>query len=623
MPEVGQVDSPAGLTSVDEARRTLLAQTRNDGARYDGTREERVGLLEASGRVSSRPVFAAGAAPPFDRSPYDGYTFRVADLARCRRGLVVSGKVAAGGAPGSGPGPGQAWRVATGAPLPPGCDAVVRFEDTELRGNVVHVKVPVRPGENVVRRGEDFAAGDLLLPAGTVIEARHVGLLAAGGHAAVWVARKPRVALLSTGDELVETGHPLGPGQIWNSNVYALAAAVGEAGGQPIILGTCPDSVAAIAEALRSALAGGAARRDPDAVVPDGEGAPAPDLILTTGGASVGERDVCRAAVAELGGKELFWRTAMKPGTPAFAALLANRLLIGLSGNPAAALTTFDVLVRPVIAALLGLDWRPAVIRAELVNRTGKPSSLRRYYRALLTCEGGRWTADVLPGQSPGVLSGIAQANGLVVVPEGKGPLEPGEQVEAWLMTGGVKPLSPAPPILSIVGKSDTGKTTLITRLIIELGRRGYRVGTIKHDVHGFELDVPGKDTWRHARAGARAVAISSPGKLALIQVVDRERTIDEVADMMDGVDLIMAEGYKSADKPKIEVTNKKAQGELICTVRDGLMAVAAEEPALLTTKTAVPPAVPVFHRDDAPGLCDFIEATFLKPAAPRGGGSR
>ena len=448
-----QVGNPHHFISVDEARRTILAQVRENDreaengtgtadpsgkARKPGSREEQVELLEARGRVSSRPVFAAGAAPPFDRSPLDGYAFQATDLGLCLDGLRVTGEVVAGHAPGRGPGPGEAWRVATGAPIPPGCDVVARFEDTELRGDVVHIKVPVRSGDNVARRGEDFAIGSLLLPAGVTIRSQHIGLLAAGGHPQVWVSRRPRVALLSTGDELVETGRPLRPGQIWNSNVFALAAAIVEVGGRPVTSGTCPDSVPAIAKSLRRLLVGCR-----------------PDLILTTGGASVGERDVCRAAVAELGGRELFWRVAMKPGTPAFAAVLGPRLLIGLSGNPAAALTTFDVLVRPVIAAFLGLEWRPSIVRAVLVNGVGKPSALRRYYRALLTCSGGQWRADVLPGQSPGALSGMARANGLVVVPEGRGPLQSGEQVEAWLtadltMDGGETfAVDPAHPLAS------------------------------------------------------------------------------------------------------------------------------------------------------------------------------
>ncbi len=187
------------------------------------------------------------------------------------------------------------------------------------------------------------------------------------------------------------------------------------------------------------------------------------------------------------------------------------------------------------------------------------------------------------------------------------------------------------PPILSLVGRSNTGKTTLMEKLIAELGRRGYRVGTIKHDVHGFELDHPGKDTWRHARAGARAVAISSPGKVALIQLVDHERSIDEVTALMDCVDLVMTEGYKRADKPKIEVTNAESGGELICGPHDRLLAVAAENPALVFAKMGVPPwsadvpapaplSVPVFHRDDAVALCDFIEESLLRSATAKRG---
>lgn len=185
--------------------------------------------------------------------------------------------------------------------------------------------------------------------------------------------------------------------------------------------------------------------------------------------------------------------------------------------------------------------------------------------------------------------------------------------------------MSSRPPVVSVVGTSGSGKTTLVEKLVAELVRRGYRVGTIKHDVHGFEIDIPGKDTWRHAQAGARVVAISSPARFAIIEQVEREYTLDEVTEMIHGVALILAEGYKREDKPKIEVTAAGVQP--VSTPAEGLVAVAAEDPATVKMSRAGGESAPVYSRNDVAGLCDLLEENFLRPArgpaTPSRGGGR
>jgi len=428
------------LLSVEEARDTLVSRVQRLSENPEQQGHEIVDLLAAPGRVTSEPVYARADSPPFDRAAVDGYAFRFEDLVAGAGRLRVTGDVPAGAEPGTGPGPGEAWQVATGARLPPGVDTVVRLEDAVVEGEYVHVNMPMRPGDNVARQGEDFRTGSLLLPAGTVLRARHVGMLVAAGHAGVAVVRRPRIAVVSTGSEVVNPGLPRGPAQVWNATAYGVAAAVAEAGGVPVLYGPYPDSPERIATAIQDAAGGHVCGSggDPHVAAPS---ATTPDLILTIGGASVGERDLTRRAVAALGGKELFWGVAMKPGTAMFASMLGDLLLVGLSGYPAASLTQFDVLVRPVLARLLGMTWQPRVVRAELTASVEKANRLRRYYRVTLQYTDGHWQATLLVGQKAGVLSGVAQGNGLVAVREGEGPFSAGQEVEAWLLPYGGDPL--------------------------------------------------------------------------------------------------------------------------------------------------------------------------------------
>ena len=403
---------------VDLAR-TLLWEACPVGERPGQGNIERVPLLDSVGRVTAAPIYALEHSPPFDRAAVDGYAFRWQDLSDAGGRLAVAGDVTAGGIPPSRPLAGQAWQVATGAPLPAGTDTVVRLEDVSRAGSHIQVKSHPQQGANVASMGEDFRRGEVLIDRGTTVRARHIGLLAAAGHARVPVIRRPTVAVVATGGEVVNPGEPRAGTQVWNATAFGVAAAVAEAGATPVLYGPCRDCVDAIVELVSQALDGS-------------------DLVITTGGASVGEHDVTRQAMAALGGRELFWGVAMKPGTAMFAAVVGSTLVAGLSGYPAAALTQFDVLIRPVLARMLGSTSEPVRVRATLASPVPQAKGLTRFFRVRVSYREGAFRATLLKGQKAGVLTGVARANGLLRVEAGEGPMDTGQEVEVQLLdTGG------------------------------------------------------------------------------------------------------------------------------------------------------------------------------------------
>ncbi|GAW92033.1 molybdopterin molybdotransferase MoeA [Calderihabitans maritimus] len=378
-------------------------------------------LLSAFQRVLAQEVFAPSNQPPFDRSPLDGYAVRGADIANASpqtparlkvaetlpAGYLAKGRVEAG----------TAIRIMTGAPIPPGADTVIRFEDTRENNGWVEIFVSLAPGSNIVRAGEDIRQGELVLKPGVLLDAPEIGVLAALGIPRVEVFKRPRVAILSTGDELVGLDGELPPGKIRNSNLYALAASVLKAGGEPVLLGMVPDRVEEIAlkisEGLRKA-----------------------DMLLTTGGASVGEYDMIQEAMSRAGARLLFWKIDMKPGTPVVAGEAEGKLILGLSGNPAAALISFEVLVRPLIRKMAGFTnlYRPRVA-VKLLEDFRKKGRQRRFLRARVGLIEGQLWASLSGVQSPGVMKSFLAANSLLDIPGGRAPLLKGEEVEA-ILTG-------------------------------------------------------------------------------------------------------------------------------------------------------------------------------------------
>jgi molybdopterin molybdotransferase len=369
---------------------------------------------DALGLTLARGIVAPGDLPPFDNSAMDGFALRAADTVDAPATLRVTGTVAAGGVSELLVAPGEAIRIMTGAPIPAGADAVERVERTRpLDGNRIALDTPVAPGENIRPAGEDLVAGATALAAGTPVSGATVALIAATGAGTVSVHRRPRVGVLVTGDEVVPAGGRLGPGQIFNSNGPMLAALVREAGAEPVDLGTAGDDPGAIRERLAAAAG--------------------LDLLLTTGGVSVGDFDVVREVLRAEGDVAL-WRVRIKPGGPLAFGRLGDAAVIGLPGNPVAAAVAFLQLARPAIRRMLGhretgLPEIEATLRDRIVNR-GRRTLFGRV-RVERSSEG--YVASVAGAQGSAILSSLAAANGLVVVPEDVDALEPGDIVAVQL----------------------------------------------------------------------------------------------------------------------------------------------------------------------------------------------
>ncbi|MGF1631126.1 MAG: gephyrin-like molybdotransferase Glp [Kiloniellaceae bacterium] len=358
---------------------------------------ETVSIAEAFGRVLAQDVIARVTQPPHAVSAMDGYAVRAADVASVPVALKVIGAVPAGGLFEGSVGAGEAVRIFTGAPLPAGADAIVIQEDTEAGDRSVTVKELCRAGNYVRAAGLDFAAGDPGPRAGRQLTTRDVGLVAAMNHPWVSVRRRPRVAILATGDEVVMPGEPLGPSQIVSSNGLALAAFVCACGGVPLQLGIAADR--------EDSLAGLAA------------GAKGADLLLTTGGASVGEHDLVQKVLGRQGMELDFWKIAMRPGKPLMFGSLAGTPVLGLPGNPVSAVVCSLLFARPALNALLGLDV-PAHPLEQMVLGADLDANDRRqdYLRATVAVNGdGRCTATPYGRQDSSMLALLAAADGLIV----------------------------------------------------------------------------------------------------------------------------------------------------------------------------------------------------------------
>jgi len=395
------------VPSLEEAQRTILDSVRPLGA-------ETVPVLEAVGRVLAEDLKAPWDFPAFDNSAMDGYAVRAAEAPGSAR-LRLSDYIPAG-APGARPlAPGTAARILTGAPLPEGADAVVPSEEAEERDGAVTVLQAARPGAHVRHRGEDLPAGTVAVRAGAVVGGPEVSWLATSGRLAVNVFARPRVAVLSTGDELVPPGEPLRPGKIYDSNGLALAAAVKQAGAEPVLLGVACDDRAA----LRSLLADGLRA----------------DALVTSAGVSAGDRDLVRHVLEELGVRQLFWKVDIKPGHPTAFALREGTPVFSLPGNPVAALLTFEELVRPALLRMMGhrhvfRDAVPAVLAERLARRPGRLALVR----VRLERRGAELVARSAGRQDTGILRSLLDADGIALVPSGTGELAAGSLVEVHLL---------------------------------------------------------------------------------------------------------------------------------------------------------------------------------------------
>jgi molybdopterin molybdotransferase len=395
---------------VERARERILA-------RFVRLNAESVPLQESLGRVLAEPVQAERSVPPFANSSMDGFALRSGDTASVSREqpavLHVTAHIAAGSASQAPVDDGACARIMTGAPLPPGADAVIPFEEVEDCGDAIRVFGAVAPGACVRPAGNDITAGEAVLAAGTEIGSRQIALLATLGRDSVSVVRRARVAVLSTGDELVPPGRPLGPGQIYNSNTPMLVAAVLEAGGEPLTIETAGDDRAAIAEAIGRA-------RDAD-------------LLITSGGASVGDFDHVKDVVGA-GGDLTFWRVRLRPGKPLLFGTVGDLPVIGLPGNPTSAMVTFEEFVRPAIRTMLGAPAMRPEIRAVLDDEIDNRGGRRTYARVRLYYSDDRFHASLSGGQDSAMILPLARADGLLIVPEECGAMHAGDEatVQVW-----------------------------------------------------------------------------------------------------------------------------------------------------------------------------------------------
>lgn len=364
---------------------------------------ERVGLLEAGGRVLAEAIRSEREVPPFANSAMDGYAVRWDDIQHATVddpiSLPVLEVIQAGAVPTQAVIIGTASKIMTGAVMPHGADTVVRIEDTEEYEGHVRVKRSEFPGTHVRASGEDIHRGQVVLDTGRVLRPADIGLLASVGRSLVLVHQRPRVAILSTGNELAEVDEALRPGQIVNSNAYTLAAAVREVGGIPVPLVIARDTLAEIRAAL-----GEAARHD---------------VVLSTGGVSVGDFDFVKAAMDELGMHRLFWQVAQRPGKPLTFGLLRERPYFGLPGNPVSALVCFYLYVRPALRRMMGYTKLfPAVVSATVGEDLPKAKGMTEFVRCRLTLEkDGHYTAHSTGTQSSGVLSSLSLGEGLMIGP--------------------------------------------------------------------------------------------------------------------------------------------------------------------------------------------------------------
>lgn len=408
------------MLSVSEALAKVLSNFQTLDA-------ESIPTDSAVGRVLAEPIRATLDLPPFPNSSMDGYAVRAADLRTASAdipvALAVIGDVPAGVLPTVRVEPGAAARIMTGAHVPDGADAVVPIEDIGVSRSVmdgplpasIQVLRPVARGAYVRPVGEDVRAGDVVMERGKTIRAYDVGVLASFGLTRVKAVRRPRVAVLSTGDELVEIDQTPGPGQIRDSNSHSLTALVYKYGGDPLRLGVAQDRVEAVHEQLRAAA---------DSRV---------DLIVSSAGVSVGAYDVVRLAVEQDGSLD-FWRVNMRPGKPVAFGQYCGIPFFGLPGNPVSAVVSFEVFVRPVILKLGGRQRLDKPTVNVVLNETLRSDGRETYLRAVVTKEDGRYVAHSAGGQGSNILSALVNANALVIIPQGVFEVPAGSELKAWLL---------------------------------------------------------------------------------------------------------------------------------------------------------------------------------------------
>ena len=395
----------------DLARDLLLTQPAQQ-------KTEEIPLGEALNRVAAKDFLATIPIPPFDRSPYDGYAFLGEDTAAASSEnpveLSVLENIPAGSIPRHEIRPGTASRIMTGAPIPAGANATVKYEQTLFTDTNVRLFNEIKPDTDIVRAGEDLECGKMIAAAGSIITPPVLGLLACQGIASIEVFRKPVVSVLSSGSELVEAGQPLPPGSIYNSNIQTIGGYLQGIGAEFRNDGVMPDQPEYMVRSIHQALEG-------------------TDMLITTGGVSIGDYDYMLKACEMMGAKVLFWKTAMKPGGSMLAAVYKGRVIMGLSGNPGSALLGLFRIAMPYIRKLCGrVDTVPEHIQVMLKNPLNKKSPGLRLLRGRLLIEDARAYFVENEGRGNGIVSSFVGCDLLGEIPAGSPPLEAGTVIKAW-----------------------------------------------------------------------------------------------------------------------------------------------------------------------------------------------
>jgi molybdopterin molybdotransferase len=402
------------MIGIEEAREIILLH-------ISPLPTEEVPLLKALGRVAGEDVHAPWDIPATDNSAMDGYAFALtAFQGNC---LAEAGDLPAGTERTLPVAAGEAVRIMTGASIPPGCDTVVPMENVERIGDTIRISGDVKPGAHIRKRGEDIRAGQRAIVANSSLRPQEIGMLASLGKTSVRVYRRPKVGVLATGDELVEPGSSPAPGKIINSNSYSIAAQVADSGGEPFMLGIAGDDMGKTRERIRAGMPG--------------------DLLITTGGVSVGDRDCVKEAIVELGGEIKFWKVYMKPGKPFAFAVLDRKPVFALPGNPAAAMICFEIFVRPALLRMTGrIDLCRPTVTATLTEPVANKGDRPHLIRVLVTGGKDGFVVSTTGNQSSARLSSLTAANGFMRIAPGA-TLATGENVVVSLLD---RPVDEVPP---------------------------------------------------------------------------------------------------------------------------------------------------------------------------------
>lgn len=406
--------APQALIELEAARAAVLDP-------ITPLESEAVELARSLGRRVAGPVRSTDPVPAFDNSAMDGFAVRSADTTGARGErpvwLELAGESRAGHPSEAGLDPGQAMTISTGAVIPEGADSVVPLEDAVREKGRVGIGVDPPPGLHIRRPGEDVAPGSEVISSGTVIGPAEQGVLASVGAGSVSCYRRPRVAVLSSGDELIGPGDPMRPGAVRNSNSFSISGLVRESGAEVVLNEIVRDEPAATREAIGAAVAA--------------------DLVVVCGGVSVGEHDHVKGALIDLGFEQRFWRIALKPGKPTWFGRRGETLAFGLPGNPVSAMVTFLLLARPALTALGGGLPDRRRIRARLAADRAQTPGRTEAVRCRIEPGEGGWTAEPTGAQGSHILTSMLGADGLVLVPPGEGTIEAGETVEVELIGHG------------------------------------------------------------------------------------------------------------------------------------------------------------------------------------------